>query len=580
MPGDATTRTAPTAGPRARAVGRSMTDSPALSAAASRKHLERVQGTLYRETKPSSGGSPVWRPRSASVSWDKEGPSLPVNYHKTSDVEIAVNTPPQTKTRSSLSGWMSSTPTSEASSSRRRNSTHAQQPLPVTAAAPASAEKPTPIPSAAEDNASSPPVPPLNLQPSNGAPPASLAPSAVPPQMPANVSPPPPEAAVYAPPVAPMYYPVPPHMQVDFQQFFESLNPQQQAQYMQQQAMYMASVNAAYTGGKQEDNTSPQHLSHAMGGMSLDGAPRGYPPNNAGPMNHYSMAPPASPYGAPPPNMWQQAQGMYMSPPQSPMAPHDGQPMYAQRGPGNGAGNGRINAHAGNGNGPQGHNGGMRRHGGRGKHQGHNNNPATTTTGNNNMMSMDVAPPHVTVDNMVCWEVRFKAGRTDVYCTTTDAPGELVQMDYVMVEADRGKDMGVLVEQVPCDNYINDPDILKRRILRRAQPGEVSQVADKAMEEAKALEACRAKVAEHKLPMEVAEAEYQFDRRKLTFYFTAEGRIDFRILVRDLFKLFKTRIWLKQLSSPEPTPKSATTPPTASPADTPKKSATPPPVAH
>lgn len=61
------------------------------------------------------------------------------------------------------------------------------------------------------------------------------------------------------------------------------------------------------------------------------------------------------------------------------------------------------------------------------------------------------------------------------------------------------------------------------------------------------LKICRAKVKQRNLPMHIVDAEYQFDRHKLTFFFEAEGRIDFRELVRDLFSIYKTRIWMQQL---------------------------------
>lgn len=86
-------------------------------------------------------------------------------------------------------------------------------------------------------------------------------------------------------------------------------------------------------------------------------------------------------------------------------------------------------------------------------------------------------------------------------------------------------------------------------------------------DEAKALQLCQSKVRAKKLPMEVIDAEYQWDRRKLTFYFVAEKRIDFRELVRELFRydfpempdhpltdifdrLYKTRIWMASLQGP------------------------------
>ena len=59
----------------------------------------------------------------------------------------------------------------------------------------------------------------------------------------------------------------------------------------------------------------------------------------------------------------------------------------------------------------------------------------------------------------------------------------------------------------------------------------------------------REKVAQRKLPMQILDAEYQFDRHKLTFYFEADRRIDFRELVSDLFSLYKTRIWMQQVDT-------------------------------
>ena len=61
------------------------------------------------------------------------------------------------------------------------------------------------------------------------------------------------------------------------------------------------------------------------------------------------------------------------------------------------------------------------------------------------------------------------------------------------------------------------------------------------------LRICRSKVKQRNLPMTVVDAEYQFDRHKLTFFFEADRRIDFRELVRDLFSVYKTRIWLQQM---------------------------------
>ncbi|CEG84642.1 Putative PSP1 family protein [Rhizopus microsporus] len=72
----------------------------------------------------------------------------------------------------------------------------------------------------------------------------------------------------------------------------------------------------------------------------------------------------------------------------------------------------------------------------------------------------------------------------------------------------------------------------------------------KAQDEQKALEICQQRIKQRKLPMKVVDAEYQWDRRKLTFYFEAEHRIDFRELVRELFKIYKTRIWMCVVTVP------------------------------
>ncbi|KAI8049769.1 PSP1 C-terminal conserved region-domain-containing protein [Syncephalis plumigaleata] len=156
--------------------------------------------------------------------------------------------------------------------------------------------------------------------------------------------------------------------------------------------------------------------------------------------------------------------------------------------------------------------------------------------------------------------VEFKAGRSDLYYVSDAMNGMVKKGDLVIVEADRGKDLGKVTndritpvqvqqlqrqqaEQMP-DLHRGNKEIHPKRIYRLAQPGEVSMLVQKSQDEAKALAVCQQKVLQRKLPMEVVDAEYQWDRRKLTFYFVADRRIDFRELVRDLFKNYKTRIWM------------------------------------
>jgi PSP1 C-terminal conserved region len=133
---------------------------------------------------------------------------------------------------------------------------------------------------------------------------------------------------------------------------------------------------------------------------------------------------------------------------------------------------------------------------------------------------------------------------------------------YVKVEADRGEDLGIVVGKLPADKYsfsrssfasglgppgLGAGNVDLKRIIRLATHDEVSLLSMKRDEEEELLKICRAKVRQRGLPMHVVDAEYQFDRHKLTFFFEAEGRVDFRELVRDLFSMYKTRIWMQQL---------------------------------
>lgn len=149
---------------------------------------------------------------------------------------------------------------------------------------------------------------------------------------------------------------------------------------------------------------------------------------------------------------------------------------------------------------------------------------------------------------------------------------------YVKVEADRGEDLGIVVGKVAAEKYsfsarasfsagIGPPPSLGstatdlKRIIRLATHDEVSLLSLKREEEEELLKICRRKVRERCLPMNVVDAEYQFDRHKLTFFFEAEGRVDFRELVRDLFSMYKTRIWMQQLDKNTSTSAQAITSP-------------------
>ncbi|ORZ40296.1 PSP1 C-terminal conserved region-domain-containing protein, partial [Catenaria anguillulae PL171] len=163
--------------------------------------------------------------------------------------------------------------------------------------------------------------------------------------------------------------------------------------------------------------------------------------------------------------------------------------------------------------------------------------------------------------------VEFKAGRSDIYyfADETGSNSVINKGDLVIVEADRGKDLGKVINNSITPHQIHllqaqqsealsdlhrvNREIHPKRIYRLAQPQEVQMLMTKMQDEAKALAVCQTKVRQKKLPMNVVDAEYQWDRRKLTFYFIADRRIDFRELVRDLFKIYKTRIWMCAVSA-------------------------------
>lgn len=139
--------------------------------------------------------------------------------------------------------------------------------------------------------------------------------------------------------------------------------------------------------------------------------------------------------------------------------------------------------------------------------------------------------------------VEFKSSRRDLFVCPLRYRREIQLGSLVIVEADRGKDMGKIVEEFDHRDGIENAQEVKR-IYRPAQSYEIQQLVSKTQDELKTLTVCQSKVRQKRLPMQVIDAEYQWDRRKLTFYFMAEHRIDFRELVRDLFKLYKTRIWM------------------------------------
>lgn len=141
--------------------------------------------------------------------------------------------------------------------------------------------------------------------------------------------------------------------------------------------------------------------------------------------------------------------------------------------------------------------------------------------------------------------------------------GGIKMGSYVKVEADRGEDLGIVICRIPGDKIMNTANRSRsnstsslpsgsgvadlKNIIRLATHDEILLLERKREEEEELIAICRNKTLQRGLNMNVVDAEYQFDRHKLTFFFEANGRVDFRELVRDLFSIYKTRIWMQQI---------------------------------
>lgn len=116
----------------------------------------------------------------------------------------------------------------------------------------------------------------------------------------------------------------------------------------------------------------------------------------------------------------------------------------------------------------------------------------------------------------------------------------------VIVETARGVEMG---EVAIGNREVNENSVVQplKRVLRIATEQDFERAKENAEKEKEAFDICIAKIREHKLEMKLVEVEYTFDLSKILFYFTADGRVDFRELVKDLASVFKTRIELRQI---------------------------------
>jgi len=140
--------------------------------------------------------------------------------------------------------------------------------------------------------------------------------------------------------------------------------------------------------------------------------------------------------------------------------------------------------------------------------------------------------------------VRFKKAGKIYYFD----PGELIlgKDTSVIVETARGVEFGYVVIE---NREVPEEDIVAplKSVIREATEEDVLHNKDNKEKEIEAFKICLKKIEKHKLDMKLIDVEYTFDNNKILFYFTAEGRIDFRELVKDLASVFRTRIELRQI---------------------------------
>lgn len=140
--------------------------------------------------------------------------------------------------------------------------------------------------------------------------------------------------------------------------------------------------------------------------------------------------------------------------------------------------------------------------------------------------------------------VRFKKAGKIYYFDPTNLP--LKKGDYAIVETARGVEFGECVIGI---KEIKEEEIVSplKCVIRIADEKDIQKHKENKEKEKEALDICLNKIHDHKLEMKLIDVEYTFDNHKVIFYFTADGRVDFRDLVKDLATIFKTRIELRQI---------------------------------
>lgn len=141
--------------------------------------------------------------------------------------------------------------------------------------------------------------------------------------------------------------------------------------------------------------------------------------------------------------------------------------------------------------------------------------------------------------------VMFEVTKKRYYFEVIDGV-EYKKGDKVIVDTVRGKEIGLVYGEA---RMIPETELVLplKPVIKRASKEEEERYIQLKADSLEAKNICKERIAHHKLPMKLVETEYTFDKTKLIFYFTAEGRIDFRDLVKDLANIFRVRIELRQI---------------------------------
>ena len=140
--------------------------------------------------------------------------------------------------------------------------------------------------------------------------------------------------------------------------------------------------------------------------------------------------------------------------------------------------------------------------------------------------------------------IRFKKAGKIYYFDPNEL--DIKKGDYVIVETARGIEFGECVIGI---KQVTEEEVVAplKSVIRIANDEDIAKHKENKDKESEALDICLKKIEDHKLDMKLIDVEYTFDNNKVIFYFTADGRVDFRELVKDLATVFKTRIELRQI---------------------------------